>query len=137
MPQGSLYMTDHQDVINRKQAPSVLECMTLIDAPRVYKETEEDNNDGSSIPGGIVSARSQHAASEQSSVDMTNASKSAYRHHLPRRGQPGCRVITSGVLGWKRSSVPRQMVLCETGMYTLGGGRADFGSNSPKQAKNQ
>ena len=104
MPQGSLYMNDAVDPHNKQPTPL---DMTLTGATHVYNETEEEEREVSSIPGGITSQQSGHANSDRSShIDLKNAKNSAYRHHLPRKGQPGCRVITSGVLGWKRASVP-------------------------------
>ena len=59
--------------------PSGLE-ITLEDAPRVYHDTDEDDQDFTTSGG---------ATGYHDSMALIHASQSAYRHLLPRKGQPG------------------------------------------------
>ena len=93
-------------MIDENKQPSALE-ITLTDAPRVYQETEEEDDDTVNSVG----------ASDQPA--MTHASQSAYRHHLPRKGQPGCRVIKRGILNRKRGGSKPRKATQDSGMISL------------------
>lgn len=68
---------------------------------------------------------------------LIHASQSAYRHHLPRKGQPGCRVIKRGILNRKRGGTKPRKATDDSGVISLTSENSPLKMESQPKLQNQ